>query len=96
MLVTNSPTPNMNSSMSLHDANSWPESTQLHPTNSPTTSEYELLSYCIQASNTRGDSHEITTVISKAGKVISTECSCTAGKGQKCKHNVGVLIFCSR
>lgn len=35
----NSPTPSMNSSMSLHDANSWP---QLHATNSPTTSDLSM------------------------------------------------------
>lgn len=38
----NSPTPSMNSSMSLHDANSWPESTQLHATNSPTTCDLSM------------------------------------------------------
>ncbi|XP_046603613.1 uncharacterized protein LOC124297059 isoform X2 [Neodiprion virginianus] len=58
--------------------------------------QYELLSYCIQSSNTRGDPHEITTVISKTDKVISSVCSCTAGNSGTCKHSAGVLVFCTR
>lgn len=55
--------------------------------------QYELLSYCIQSSNTRGDPHEITTVISKTGKVISSVCSCTAGLSERCKHSAGNNSF---
>lgn len=40
--ATNSPTPSMNSSISLHDANYCPESTLLHATNTSTTSDLSM------------------------------------------------------
>lgn len=40
--AANSPTPSMNSSMCLHDANSCPERTQLHATNTYTTRDLSM------------------------------------------------------
>ncbi|KAK0073941.1 hypothetical protein PV325_008977, partial [Microctonus aethiopoides] len=63
---------------------------------SESNEQCDLLSYCLQFSKNREDPHEINTVIVKTGKVISSNCSCTAGKSQQCKHCAAVLLFCSR
>ncbi|XP_074102626.1 uncharacterized protein LOC141529811 [Cotesia typhae] len=58
--------------------------------------QYKLLSYCIQSSKNRDDPHEINTVITKTGKIVSSICSCTAGLSERCKHSAAVLLFCTR
>lgn len=57
---------------------------------SESNDQYDLLSYCLQSSKNREDPHEINTVIAKTGKVISSNCSCTAGQSQQCKHCAAV------
>ncbi|XP_046473194.1 uncharacterized protein [Neodiprion pinetum] len=57
---------------------------------------FEISASCIQTSNVRGSPHEIHGILGKNGEVKSITCSCKAGLGEKCKHIMAALLFCSR
>lgn len=55
-----------------------------------------ILAKCMALSKMRGVPHQILGEISTIGDVMSMECSCKAGLGEKCKHILATLLHCSR
>lgn len=49
--------------------------------------------FCVQTSRIKERPHEINGIISKEGKIVSVQCSCKAGMGEKCKHVGASLLY---
>lgn len=59
--------------------------------------EVHLFAQCLQTSHSKESFHEIEGKLNKkSGEIISMTCSCKAGLGEKCKHIIAVLLYCSR
>lgn len=50
----------------------------------------------LSVSSLRGDPFFVQDEISIKGKILNVVCSCPAGKGEKCKHIVSILLHCHR
>lgn len=59
--------------------------------------ECHVFATCIQTSHPKDPCHDIEGRFKKInGEILSVKCSCKAGLGEKCKHILGFLIYCSR
>ena len=55
----------------------------------------ELFASCIRYSGTTtNEPHKIHGQISRKGAIMKFECSCKAGKGERCKHVLATLLYC--
>ena len=55
----------------------------------------ELLASCIRSSGTTtNEPHKIHGQILRRGAIMKFECSCKAGKGERCKHVLATLLYC--
>lgn len=57
---------------------------------------YKIIAYCRQYSSPDEKPHEVKGDINSTGSICTFTCSCKAGLGEKCKHILAVLLFCSR
>lgn len=55
-----------------------------------------IIALCLQTSHLKESPHEIKGKLCKNGKILSMTCSCKAGLGEKCKHILATLLYCSR
>ncbi|XP_011685215.1 PREDICTED: uncharacterized protein LOC105448392 [Wasmannia auropunctata] len=55
-----------------------------------------LTALCLQTSHLKQSPHEITGKVRRNREVVSMKCSCKAGLGEKCKHIIAALLYCSR
>lgn len=55
-----------------------------------------IICLCLQTTHMRDSPHEVFGDFKKSGEIISMKCSCKAGLGEKCKHIIATLLYCSR
>ena len=55
-----------------------------------------LSAKCLSTSSLKGEPHEIKGELLSSGRILSMTCACKAGLGEKCKHVLGILLYCYR
>ncbi|KAK0178534.1 hypothetical protein PV327_007415 [Microctonus hyperodae] len=55
-----------------------------------------IIAYCLQTSHLKENPHKIDGHVSLSGKIKTMICTCKAGLGEKCKHIIATLIYCTR